>query len=100
MAKQESSYRELEDLRVDYPSMYRVIMHNDDVTTFDFVVSVLTSVFFKSEDDAQALTMAIHERGSAVVGVYPLDIAQSKVAKVTAMAAAKSFPLKLTIRKD
>jgi ATP-dependent Clp protease adaptor protein ClpS len=79
--------------------LYKVIMHNDEVTTMDFVVEVLRTVFFRDKDTAEALMMQIHNEGSGVVGVYDYDIALSKVFKVKQMADEQHFPLKLTVEK-
>lgn len=80
--------------------MFNVIMHNDDVTTMDFVVHVLISIFRKSEEDAEETMMRVHYEGSAVVGTYSRDIAESKVEKATSLARLNGFPLKLTIKED
>ena len=76
---------------------YKVVIYNDDFTTMDFVVKILTTVFFKSTIEAEALMMSVHKSGSAVVGIYSYDIALSKVRKATDMAREEGFPLKLTV---
>lgn len=76
--------------------MYKVIMHNDDFTTMQFVVMVLKTVFFKPEAEAQQLMLTVHKEGKAVVGIYTLDIAVSKCQKAMRMAREHSFPFKLT----
>ena len=81
------------------PSDYAVIIWNDDITTMEFVVSVLTKVFHKKPQDAAALMMEVHEKGQGVAGVYTYDIAISKKARTDAMSAEKGFPLKLTLRE-
>lgn len=83
--------------RVDLrePRRYKVIFYNDDFTTMDFVVKVLTTVFFKTPAEAERLMLEVHNNGSAVVGVYTCDVARSKVRKVTVMARAEGFPLRL-----
>ena len=63
----------------------------------DFVVKILTTVFFKSIIEAETLMMSVHKSGSAVVGIYSYDIALSKVRKATDMAREEGFPLKLTV---
>ena len=83
--------------RLGKPRRYNVIMHNDDVTTMDFVVHVLRVVFFKSPEDATQLMLDVHNEGSANVGVYPYDIAVSKVTKTMQLAKDNGFPLRLTI---
>ncbi|MCQ2215737.1 MAG: ATP-dependent Clp protease adaptor ClpS [Bacteroidales bacterium] len=77
---------------------YDVIMHNDDETTMEFVIDLLTRVFFKNATDAVSLMMKVHNEGSAVVGTYnSYDVAVSKVMKAESLARASSFPLKLTV---
>lgn len=100
MEKQQTSYKEKEKIDLKEPRRYKVIIHNDDFTTMEFVVKVLITVFFKSESEAESLMMGVHRTGSAVVGVYSYDIAMSKVRKATDMARAESFPLKLTISPE
>lgn len=85
--------------KVPEPSLYNVIMHNDDVTTMDFVVWVLQRVFRKSEADAETVMMKIHTEGAAVVGTYFKDIAESKAHYTMQLAQANNFPLKLTTEK-
>lgn len=81
------------------PSMYNVIMHNDDVTTMEFVVMVLERVFRKDADAAETIMLKIHNEGSAIVGTYYRDIAESKTKFTMAMARQQGFPLKLTIEE-
>jgi ATP-dependent Clp protease adaptor protein ClpS len=81
------------------PEDYKVILLNDDYTAMDFVVEVIMSVFHKTEEDAAALMLDVHQKGRAVVGVYTLDIAQTKTAQVHEMAAENDYPLKCIIEK-
>jgi len=81
------------------PSMYAVILHNDDITTMDFVVEVLVEIFHKTPPEAAALMMDVHEAGSGLAGVYVFDIACTKKFQADRLAAEKGFPLKLTIRE-
>ena len=96
MAKQQSDVRERTRLSHDLPRMYRVIMHNDDFTTMEFVVDVLRKVFFKPEEEANQLMLKVHKEGKAIVGLYTLDIAVSKSQKAMRMARDQGFPFKLT----
>lgn len=75
-------------------------MLNDDETTMDFVVDVLRDIFNRSEADAEQLMMQIHMEGSAVVGTYYLDIAESKKRKTIALARKEGFPLELTLEEQ
>ena len=88
------------DLSVIKPKMYRVILHNDDYSTFDFVVRVLVKIFHKSTDEAARITMEVDEKGAAIVGIYPKDIAETKVSMVTEMARQENFPLKASCEED
>ena len=87
------------DVKLKKPSDYAVIIWNDDITTMEFVVSVLTKVFHKKPQEAAALMMEVHESGHGVAGVYTYDIAISKKARTDAMSAEKNFPLKLTLKE-
>ena len=86
--------------RYKRPSKYAVIFHNDDFTTTDFVVKVLRQVFFLPMEEAVELMMKVHNSGSAAVGTYPLDIAQSKAQTTMRMARAEDFPLNVTIEEE
>lgn len=96
MAQTERKQGQRIRLRPEEPRRFRVLLHNDDFTTMEFVVHVLRSVFFKSEAEAETLMMAVHRQGKAVVGVYSRDIAHSKAQKARAMAKEAGFPLKVT----
>ena len=84
---------------VSPPSMYAVILHNDDYTTFEFVVGILTGIFGMDVSEAISLTTEIHNKGSAVCGVYPLEIAETKVKMVHESSREAEYPLQCTIRK-
>ncbi|MDE5678078.1 MAG: ATP-dependent Clp protease adaptor ClpS [Phocaeicola sp.] len=96
MEQQQSFYKEREHIDLKEPRRFKVTIFNDDFTTMEFVVKILTTVFFKSETEAESLMMLVHRTKSAVVGVYTYDIAQSKVQKATRMAQNEGFPLRLT----
>ena len=80
------------------PRKYSVIILNDDFTTFEFVITVLMTVFCKSEAEACNIAETTHMHQKATVGSYTLDIAKSKVAKATTLARAEGFPLKFEIQ--
>ena len=79
------------------PPKYAVLLHNDDYTTMEFVVEVLTTDFSKPSEEAMAIMLKVHQEGKAVAGVYSFDIAESKVVKVADKARRDGFPLKLTM---
>ena len=82
------------------PRRYKVIIHNDDFTTMEFVVRVLTAVFYLSNEKAEALMLQVHRANKAVVGIYTYDIAVSKANKATSMAREEGFPLRLTVEPE
>jgi len=86
-------------LSLDEPEMYKVILHNDDYTTMEFVIEVLMKVFHKSITESEQIMLTVHMKGKAVCGVYPYDIAQTKVYQVRQMAKQNGFPLLATFEK-
>ena len=100
MAKEQTAVRDRTCTNLREPRRYKVIIYNDDFTTMEFVVLVLTSVFFKSAEEAEALMLAVHKNGSAVVGIYSYDMAISKVRKATMMAREENFPLRLECKPE
>jgi ATP-dependent Clp protease adaptor protein ClpS len=97
MPKEKSSVRERQDIKLKEPRRYKVILYNDDFTTMEFVVKLLMTVFNKSEAEAETLMLQVHHSGQAVVGVYSLDIAATKVQKATRMADEAGFPLRIVL---
>jgi ATP-dependent Clp protease adaptor protein ClpS len=89
--------RERVKKQVRPPRMYRVVFHNDDYTTQHFVVAVLRAVFNKTPDEATELMLRVHYEGYAIVGIYPYEIAETKVARTIAEARAQEFPLEVTM---
>ena len=84
-------------IKVKEPKRYKVIMHNDDFTSMEFVIFVLMNIFNKNEMEANDLMMKVHKGGSAVVGTYSYDIARSKVEETTLLAREDGFPFKVTM---
>ncbi len=84
-------------VRTRRPPMYRVLMHNDDYTTQQFVVEVLRSIFGRSPEDAVRIMMHVHRRGVGVAGVYPRDIAETKIHQTESLARARQYPLRLSM---
>jgi ATP-dependent Clp protease adaptor protein ClpS len=80
--------------KLQEPKLYRVILHNDDYTTQDFVVRVIMAVFHKPAAEATKIMLDVHRRGRGVVGVYTYDIASTKVSQVHALARQNEFPLR------
>ncbi|SFV60564.1 ATP-dependent Clp protease adaptor protein ClpS [hydrothermal vent metagenome] len=88
------------DLEIAEPQMFRVVLHNDDYTSMDFVVEVLTTIFHKSEPEAVQIMLQIHEKERAVCGVYSFEIAQTKAEQTKQLAKKNEFPLLATIEED
>ena len=86
--------------KVKKPALYRVIMHNDDYTTMEFVVEILISIFKKEAQEAAILTNKIHRSGQATVGIYAYDIAVTRVQRAHERAKKNDFPLLCTIIED
>ena len=86
--------------RTKEPRKYKVIVLNDDFTTFEFVIMIMTTVFLKTLQQAEEIAEATHIHQKAKVGTYTLDIARSKVAKATEMARAENFPLTFEIEPE
>lgn len=80
--------------RLKEPKLYRVILHNDDYTTMDFVVTVIVAVFHKPAAEATKIMLDVHKKGQGVVGVYTFDIATTKATQVHEMARQNEFPLR------
>ncbi len=84
----------LTEQEISAPDNYNVILYNDDYTTKDFVVTLLMGIFCKPETEAVSLMETVHRRGSAVVGVYSFDIAQTLASAATQNARRNGFPLR------
>jgi len=88
-----------EETSVKEPPLYKVILHNDDYTSMEFVVLLLEKVFHKSTAEATRIMLNIHQQGLGVAGVYHKEIAETKVAIVYDLAQKNEYPLKCSIEK-
>jgi ATP-dependent Clp protease adaptor protein ClpS len=79
------------------PRMYRVILHNDDYTTMDFVVQILMTVFHKPAAQATKIMLDVHKKGQGVCGVFTYDIASTKITQVHFMASQREYPLRCSM---
>ena len=86
--------------KIKKPSMYKVIMLNDDYTPMDFVVHVLEFFFQRSRDDANRIMMQVHNKGVGVCGVYTYEVAETKITLVTDFARQHQHPLQCTLEKE
>jgi len=82
------------------PSKYKVILLNDDATPIDWVIGILKEIFRHTTVSAEALTMTVHTEGSAVVGTYAFEIAESKIAETINVSRDNGFPLVAKIEED
>ena len=83
--------------KVEEPPLFKVLLHNDDYTTMEFVVHVLESVFNMPEDQAIQVMLNVHLRGVGVAGIYTFEVAEMKVEKTIALAREQEFPLLATM---
>jgi ATP-dependent Clp protease adaptor protein ClpS len=81
------------------PSLYKVLLHNDDFTPMDFVVMVLETYFSKDRNAATEVMLAVHHKGVGVCGTYPFEIAETKVSLVMECARENEHPLQCTMEK-
>ena len=86
--------------RLKRPPLYRVIFHNDDYTTREFVVMALMRYFHKTNSEATTLMMQVHTHGKGIAGIYPHDIAHTKRAQVEGLAREHEMPLKLSVESE
>jgi len=82
------------------PELYRVILHNDDYTSMDFVVDVLESVFGKSPAEAYRVMLHVHQSGIGVAGIYSHEVAETKVAEVDGLARQAGYPLRASLEEE
>lgn len=82
------------------PSLYKVVILNDEKTPIEFVVNILMKIFKHSEDSAIAITMKIHEEGSGVVGIYSYEIAEQKAVETTTISRDNGFPLRVRVEEE
>ncbi len=85
--------------RLQKPKLYKVLLHNDDYTTMEFVVHVLEHVFERSEPDAIRIMLHVHRNGLGVAGVYPKEFAETRMVQVDALARQNEFPLRCTMEE-
>jgi len=86
--------------KVEKVRRFKVLLHNDDYTTMEFVVLVLMKFFHKTETEATHIMLSVHHRGQGVAGVYTKDVAETKVDEVTDYAKEQGMPLRLTVEPE
>ena len=90
----------VERTKTKQPPLYKVILLNDDYTPMDFVVMVLEHIFRKSHEEAASLMLQVHQKGSALCGVYTRDVAETKVDQVIEYARINDYPLQCTLEPE
>ena len=86
--------------KVKQPPLYRVLLHNDDYTTMEFVVHVLQSIFNHEETEATQIMLHVHRKGIGVAGVFTKEVAETKVEQTHALAREHEYPLRCSIEEN
>ena len=86
-----------EEVQVKKPQLYNVLLHNDDYTTMEFVIMILTQVFRRNEEESVQIMLHVHEKGVGRAGTYTWEVAETKAAKVERMAREREYPLRCSI---
>ncbi len=82
------------------PPLFKVLLHNDDYTTMEFVVSILVNIFQKSRHDATAIMLNVHNEGIGIAGIFTREVCETKIAIVHELAKKNGFPLRCTMEKE
>jgi ATP-dependent Clp protease adaptor protein ClpS len=88
------------EVKTEEPPIYRVLLHNDDYTTMEFVVKVLKEIFHKNEEEAINIMLHVHHNGMGIAGIYTKEIAEIKMYLTTEIARENGFPLLVTMEKE
>jgi len=86
--------------KTEEPKLYKVLLHNDDYTTMEFVISILESVFAMSPAEAYRIMMHVHTEGTGIAGVYPFEVAETKVVMVEERAEEAGHPLRCSLEPE
>lgn len=86
-------------IEVQEPPLYKALLHNDDYTTMEFVVSILVNIFQKSPEEATRIMLNVHEQGIGIAGVYTREICETKIALVHELARQNEFPLRCSMER-
>jgi ATP-dependent Clp protease adaptor protein ClpS len=88
------------EIKLEKPKLFKVLLHNDDFTTMEFVIFVLMHVFLKNEAESFAIMMKVHEEGVGIAGIYTLEVATMKAEKAVNLARAREFPFLCTVEEE
>ncbi len=89
-----------EEREVKRPKRYKVLLHNDDYTTMEFVLLVLKQIFRHSEENAMAIMLKVHREGMGIAGLYTYEIAETKASQTMQMARKEQFPLRCSLEAE
>lgn len=95
-----TEYELAEDTKLKFPKKYKVFILNDNYTSMDFVVEILTSIFYKSVQEAENIMLEVHKKDKGLCGIYTHEIAETKVHQVMKRAKSNGFPLKATMEEE
>lgn len=98
--EEEGDFALAEKTKVKRPPRYKVLLHNDDYTTMEFVVYVLERIFGKTKEEAYAVMLLVHNEGRGVCGIYTYEVAETKMKKVSLEAKKNGHPLLCTIEPE
>ena len=88
------------ETKLEKPKLFKVLLHNDDFTTMDFVVWVLQYVFNRNDPDAISIMLKVHNEGLGIAGIYPYEVASMKSEKAMNLAKAREYPLLCTVEEE
>ena len=97
--KTDGAVKERAEVKKREPTMYNVVLLNDDYTTMDFVIEVLETVFDRTPAEAYRIMLHVHHNGRGIAGVYPWEVAETKADKVVGLASGAGFPLQATVEE-
>jgi ATP-dependent Clp protease adaptor protein ClpS len=97
MEKTKTKVKDAQDIA--YPSRYKVIIYNDDATPIDYVIQLLINVFNKNIEEAQNITMQIHENDKAIAGIYSFEIAEQKMLESNLLSRKHGYPLEVDVEE-
>ncbi len=87
-------------IKLEKPKLYKVLLHNDDFTTMEFVIFVLQYVFNREDQEAFSIMLKVHNEGIGIAGIYPYEIATVKCNKAINLAKAREYPLLCTVEEE
>ena len=100
MGNSKSNFSVKDKIEVKQPSLYKVILLNDDKTTMDFVVEVLETIFIKNKSEAVKIMLKVHHEGQAVCGIFSREIAETKCGAVRTIAKLNGYPLQTVMERE